>query len=761
MRNNEVKRSEFHVMEDLSKIRFEELMLPWSNLGWNQRDYGIDTTIEIYSDEQGTGDLIAESKFFMVQLKSTKKKKLKNNNISIAIPVKKILYWYVSNVPVLFVVHDQNEDVLYSIWIDESFINQLEAQNSSWSNKNSITVQFGTQNILEKSSKNELKKTVFNWNFSVRRVLESGRFFQLKDKSNEIAQNYESITKRFEFDSINSSNQEIKKNLDQSIYRIAITGLSRVGKSSFINKFLESGKKEISPTGVFQTTGVPIQIVPNSEEKLEIQFIDGSIRKERFTSNTIAQYASQEYNEDNSKNVQTVTISLRNNQLEKGVSIYDIPGLDDPDDNILSYTNRTIRKANAIIYLIDGSPMEHGGYIFSRQYKQHIEEFGKRLDRIFLVINKVDVLSNDNLNKLKSRVAQDIEKHQLKSFIGDKIYFISTTNNSRKYNSVEELREDIWSYMLSENKYGIQKLAKINQDIIQSVNEFSDLLYIRLANKKKKEELQSAVSAIQGKLPRLRERIIEERNLNYKQLIQSLNNRKNGILSKLEKDLGTIPLDTKLPNNARLKEYLSNGILESLDQMNSENSILMQRLKTIVDEWVEDNLKLIRNMIYSNSEKRTIYFDEIESYEIPTIEISPSVGISILGFVVGLVFNAPAMIFGSLLAVFGQALPSEEKRKAKIAKIVEEAKKRYDIAFQKIDNELRVIIDQNFNQIVDYVNNKLQLFFKDLNHQIESLETDLIEKDSNAYHLALDQLKELEKQVSEHHKKIENYLIGF
>src|SRR5690606_33461782 len=109
-----------------------------------------------------------------------------------------------------------------------------------------------------------------------------------------------------------------------------ITGLSRVGKSSLINAMLR--RQGVSPTGIYQTTGVPIQIAPSEEDRVVITYHDGREQFEKFSPKVIAQYASQSLNEDNFKNVKIVNIGLANVLLAKGISLYDIPGLDDPSD---------------------------------------------------------------------------------------------------------------------------------------------------------------------------------------------------------------------------------------------------------------------------------------------------------------------------------------------------------------------------------------------------------------------------------------------
>ena len=80
--------------------------------------------------------------------------------------------------------------------------------------------------------------------------------------------------------------------------------------------------------------------------------------------------------------------------MERGVTIFDLPGLDDPNYGIYEFAWQTARMANAILYVIDAAPFENGGYIFWNDFKQHITSFNNTIDKVFLVFSRVDLLSS-------------------------------------------------------------------------------------------------------------------------------------------------------------------------------------------------------------------------------------------------------------------------------------------------------------------------------------------------------------------------------
>jgi gas vesicle protein len=753
-------RIKSHIKEEISQRAFEEFIHPWVNQGWNPKDYGIDTVVEVFSPIIGSNNFRPDSLFFLVQLKSTDKEKKTDGSVSISVPVHKVIDWYNSNVPLLFVVYHIDDKRFYTVWVDEDLILQLDKRNPLWTSNKTVSLSIGNDSAADSSFKERVKDYVSNWKSPIRKVLKPGQYFEFKQAVLDLSKEYESVSKSYAFSSVSENISQTQYQLDESLYRLSITGLSRSGKSSLVNGLLRSGNKEITPIGVFQTTGVPIEIIPSKEEKIEVFFPNN--RKEEFelSQDIVREYASQENNFGNEKNVSKLTIHIKNAELEKGVSIYDIPGLDDPDDSIVDYTWITVRKSNAIVYVIDSAPAQHGGYIFKSEYKKHLLDLGSSLDRIFLVFNKVDVLDPVMLEKFKERVALDIERLGIHKAVKDRIYFLSTKKKSSKtIDSIEHLRADIWSYLLQENKTGLSMLSMLNRKLLQSMSNFETILNTRLIERKKVLELEDAILKTQIKTDKLHDRFYLRREIIKKQLEQSLSLRKSQLLEGLQNEFERVPIDKSLPNATATKGYLAQGISESLSNTNDEFQSAFVILNNEIDDWVDDNLEHFRELVLEDAEKRIIEFNELKDFQHPEIDLSSSIRMGLITAVLGWVIAPQVILAGGLIGFIGDLIFSAEtNRQKRIKKIVMKATKKYDLVFKKMQIAYSDLVDAEMDKSLRYAANQVDLFLGDLKNAIGDFKEPLTDKQESVSYDTQIKIKGLKNAAIQNLETLNQYL---
>jgi hypothetical protein len=523
---------------------------------------------------------------------------------------------------------------------------------------------------------------------------------------------------------------------------------------------------DISPTGIFQTTSVPIQILPDKNNFVLIYFKNKKALKEKFSKQVIENYASQEYNDDNVKGVSLISIHISNKHLEKGVSFYDVPGLDDPDENIYQYAWNTALKSNAILYLIDASSFAHGGFIFRKEYKNQILELGQSLDKIFLVFTKINVLQPEQLYQFKERIKKDIEKLNLNEIIEDNIFYISATesleirlNNKQGDDTVQLLEEKLWFYLLKNNKLGLANLCSTNNELVNAIGNFENILKTRLLDNETRKELEDEIKKIKGKFPVIQKIFNENKENIIQNMNRSLENYKNNILNQLQNDLNSIPINTPLPNKTYFTNYLISGCNTAIESNNIELEKQIHFFKENISSWIEHNLKQVRQIIDSNSNQKLVDLSEIEKIEIPSFDFSNSIGVGVVTGLLTLIFAPAATFLLGIGAFLTNIFVSESDQRSKsVNKIMLDARTRYNGIFESIKAIYVEIINEKSSKIAGYTNNQINVFTNDIEVQINKLNTSISNEEKTTYKNAFNCLFLIKQNIIELNKGIKYYI---
>lgn len=753
-KSGQVIRSVSHRNEDLSKRKLELVMEPWV-ISWIQKDYGFDATIQITTPINGSADLKLERNSFFLQLKAKEKIRKTNGEISYQLPVKKVQQWIGHNVPVLFVLYDVNGQDFFYTWMDTDLLEAIEHANNAWASQKTISVKLKTTNQLTAEVLTDLHQKVINFKRPTITWIEPGRFFSLKEECHRSIDLFKKIAYPFPFASMAKQLETLSTEVEKSIYRIAITGLSRVGKSSLINSLLH---KEICPVGFYQTTAVPIEILPSAEQKIQVLFLNGSKKMYEYNNGVIEQYASQDHNPENEKKVARVSIFVNNRNLQRGISVFDVPGLDDSNDEIVNYTLETVSKVNAILYVIDASPAQNGGFIFKKDYKQHLLSFGQSIEKIFLVFNKADGLSEDKLLSLKERVKKDLEKLKLYESIAAKIYYTSAKHRYifESIDKVSALEEDIWSFIINENRGGIARLTLLNKAIAKSLYDFQNILKARLIDADKRTELKTAIQRVEAKIPQLTQEI-KTRLLSHDKVISGLLTiKKETMLKAFEEYLESLPLD-RFPDKLDVKEFILLHLNQAMTEANIEYAQGMNEIKNYTDGWIEQNLQQIRNILSSNAANRVIDFTELEQFEPPAMDVFSSVGVGLIGWLLGiLVLPEVAMLTGIGTFLANLFMSQEQQKAARILKTIKNCRKVCDKSYGRLSEQYKELAQEQIVHVAKYLDEKLKLYFDDLNLQIKQL-PDISPQEKTQYKQVFDKIEELNNKLLKFDMEIMHY----
>lgn len=114
----------------------------------------------------------------------------------------------------------------------------------------------------------------------------------------------------------------IVERLEDKSFEVAFFGRVSAGKSSLLNYILQ---KDVLPVGVNPITAVPTRILFGLEPKLIVRFADN--KTQIYEIEKLAEFATEQQNTANEKNVTRLNIELPAPRLQDGVVFVDTPGL--------------------------------------------------------------------------------------------------------------------------------------------------------------------------------------------------------------------------------------------------------------------------------------------------------------------------------------------------------------------------------------------------------------------------------------------------
>ncbi|HEU5292486.1 MAG TPA: DUF4365 domain-containing protein [Cyclobacteriaceae bacterium] len=751
-----------HRKERESARAFEALVDPCV-VNWNVRDYGTDCSVQFAEKLRNDGSATLSGLHFFVQLKSTERE---TSMFSFQTDVSKLVSWSASNVPVALVIYLSNSKRFYYKLISQEFISLLSKTKPDWSTKKTVGIQFNEKDVLSKENLYTKFKDLLNQLGPKHNPLLPGTYFSLKHKAKKLIDDYRAVTSELSFDSPVLTIDRLIEKLDLSIYKVAVVGPSRSGKSTLINCLL---KRDISPMGIFQTTGVPIQIIPGSKDQVEIFFLNGKRTRESFSQSVIKSFAAQDENVGNDKKVKFLTVTVVNELLEKGISFYDVPGLDDPDDEILENTYAFVKTFNAVIFVIDISPAQHGGFLIRSDFKSQLLNLSSTLDKVFLVFNKVDVLTVEKLAETKKHIEGTLKRLNILDKVDSKIHYLSagsvlndilkTATATKSLTDLNGLENDIWKFILDGNRTGLFGMISVLKEMSGSIIDLDSLLKVRLINSSAIESLSDEIKKVKNKHPELSDLISRRKREIYQSIKLKLESKKNALVEDLHNTLKLTPKNVALPNKQEIRRKLKEGMIETVNFINNEFIFDVMRVQNDVDSWIENNLKKIREFLNNNSPTRFIDISPLENLVLPDNDLSASFGMGLfVGIMTSFLSAGSALVFG-VFAFFAHLIISAESMRAKeIMKIMDSARAKCDEIIAEMLVKYEEALAENLERIEVYAQGKFSAYFSDVRKQIDDFKMNpLSESEVFQYNVVFEELNKIQKSIEAFKEEIYSY----
>lgn len=192
---------------------------------------------------------------------------------------------------------------------------------------------------------------------------------------------------------------ELMVKLAEDRFTLAVLGQFKRGKSSLINAIIG---RELLPTGVVPLTSAITVLKYGPAERLVIRREDWSYPDELPVS-ALADYVTEQGNPSNVKKVKTATVELPVPFLRRGLEFVDTPGVGSAIGANTATTYGFLPECDAVLFVTSvDTPMTSLELAFLKDIREYV-------DRIFFIVNKTDLVADDERSEVMRFVADTIQ----------------------------------------------------------------------------------------------------------------------------------------------------------------------------------------------------------------------------------------------------------------------------------------------------------------------------------------------------------------
>lgn len=756
-------RHSSHLKEDESLLLFKQMISPWLvyDIKGNS-DYGIDASVEITKDKLQSQDQLVTGKRFNVQLKSTTVKV--GTDFSVQVKRTTFNYWYQCTTPVfVFLIDLTSKEVFYK-QIDDKLLTDLSKKNPNWHSQETISIKFSSQNKADRRTLLNIEDFVYKWTYKPTKILTPGEYYNNINEAIDFVKTFKKTVENYNFLDFNSQIDDNLKEISNSIFNLCIIGPSRVGKSTLINALTY---REASPVDVLPTTGVPIVMLPGYPEEVNIHFEDKPKITGPVSLDFISEYADQKKNKHNNKNVTLVDIRIVSEFLEKGFSITDVPGIDDINPKIKSIAKSTIYSANAILYVISVGPHKQGEFKLTDQHLADLKEVKENLNRIFLVFNKVDLLSKSELETLKVYIDETLSDYGITDLLAHEPIYISSKKSfevrvfgKKGKDSVRNLEDSIVKYLINGNLNGVNNLLANFANSLDLIGQVSNICHARLSDTKLSVSLAGKINTVRTELKELQGFIRKQRNTAYKEIHEYISMNFEEIISYLEQDMKNTPVGGKLPSRLQVTLYFQSQTDASVSRVYEYAQQITYELQSKVNLWVSDKLKQVQINLDEINADSTFSLNETQKFrsKVQNIySIKENLSSNVLVTAYNLVEKAVIGFVDLVASIFKT---HEEIKKERIAELIKPAREN----FKKLETEFLNSSSNYLNNVCRSIENKTiersTIYLNTLHAELNTTGVALSQTQKQNIEALKAELTELETKGARKMLSIKNYANG-
>ena len=257
--------------------------------------------------------------------------------------------------------------------------------------------------------------------------------------------------------------QDCKNRLSSGALHLAVMGMFKRGKSSFVNALLGV---DILPTSVVPVTSVPTVIKYGDTLRLSIRFFNNKpdlIVQEsaKAVHDCLLTHVAEEHNPLNRRCVEEAIVDCPNPLLKNGTMFIDTPGFGSTYRHNTKTTLDLLRKCDAVLFLLSPDPP------FTQTEVEFLKEVRKAVSRIFFILNKIDLLTIEDLNKI-DKFIQSILTNNLGFPANTRVFHVSAkigkvvaqspeNDPARRLSGMAAIRTEIIDFMVREKYFTLSQ----------------------------------------------------------------------------------------------------------------------------------------------------------------------------------------------------------------------------------------------------------------------------------------------------------------
>jgi predicted GTPase len=186
--------------------------------------------------------------------------------------------------------------------------------------------------------------------------------------------------------------------LAEDRFTLAVLGQFKRGKSSLMNAIIG---RELLPTGVLPLTSAITVLKYGPTERLVVNR-DDSIFPEELPVSALADYVTERGNPANRRKVKTACVELPVPFLRRGIEFVDTPGVGSSITANTATTYGFLPECDAVLFVTSvDTPMTSLELGFLKEIREYV-------DKIFFVVNKTDLVADDERGEVLEFVAETI-----------------------------------------------------------------------------------------------------------------------------------------------------------------------------------------------------------------------------------------------------------------------------------------------------------------------------------------------------------------